>query len=195
MRWYRMMCLPLLASLTYLVACTTYIPPASSPAIASSRALGASFDRVWYALTERAGSNGLRVQQSDKANGRLILAFEPHSTTPYVDCGGADGGSVTDPTPALPALGVPVTSLTVIEDVTVKPEGADRTVVELDGHYKLDGYHVGLRGDQTRIGEWLFNSASSATQKVGMTPVECRSTNAVESAILDDIAGQVHIAL
>jgi hypothetical protein len=187
-----------LAFLLSLGACATYVPPTPASPQAFSRDLNAPYGRTWSAVTFVAGENFFRIKAFEKASGLMTVDFDLKNVTPYVDCGTAVNKTTSQVTPALLALGLSEVSLSGTANIDIRSEGPDRTAIQFNSQYTLDGYRTGPYGGLVGVAQWQFTSGSSDTQNVpppGLpelgTLVTCRPSYKIERDFLSEVSARL----
>jgi hypothetical protein len=173
-----------------VAACATYVPPEPASPEAFSRDLPASYDRTWSALTYVAGASFFKIKAFEKASGLMTLDFDLKEVIPYVDCGSARNSTTHTTTPALLALGLSGVTLDGTANINIMSEGHNRTAIQFNSQYTLDGYRPGPYGEPEKVAEWSFTSGTSDTQNVGV-PVTCRSSYKIESDFLTEVSARL----
>lgn len=186
------------AFLVSLSACATYVPPTPASPQAFSRDLNAPYGRTWSALTYVAGENFFRIKAFEKASGLMTIDFELKNVTPYVDCGTAVNKTTNQATPALLALGLSDVTLSGDANIDIRSEGPDRTAIQFNSQYTLDGYETAPNGELVRVAQWQFTSGSSDTQNVAPpglpelgTLVTCRPSYKIERDFLNEVSARL----
>jgi hypothetical protein len=179
-----------LASLGLLGACATYVPPPPAEPEAFSRDLRGSYDRTWSAVTYVAGASFFKIKAFEKASGLMTVDFDLRDITPYVDCGTAQNSTTHQATPALLALGLTKISLEGTANVNIRSQGSNRTAIQFNSQYTLDGFRPDPYGGLARVVEWKFNSGSSDTQNLGVL-VTCRSSYKIERDFLNEVSARL----
>jgi hypothetical protein len=180
-----------LVSLALLGACATYVPPPPATPESFSRDLPGSYDRTWSAVTYVAGASSFKIKAFEKASGLMTVDFDLNDVTPYVDCGTAQNNTTHRASPALLALGFTRVSLEGRANINIRSQGANRTAIQFNSHYTLSGFRPDGVGGLARVAGWTFNSGSSDTQSVGVTPVTCRSSYKIERDFLSEVAARL----
>lgn len=180
----------IVAALTSVSACATYVPPAPAAPEAFSRDLQASYDRTWSAVTYVAGASFFKIKAFEKASGLMTVDFQLKDVTPYVDCGSAANSATKQTTPALLALGLAAVSLDGTANINIRSEKGGRTAIQFNSQYTLDGYRVGPYGALVKVAEWQFNSGSSDTQNLGVM-VTCRPSYKIERDFLNEVSARL----
>jgi len=171
-------------------ACATYVPPEPAPPEAFSRDINASYSRTWSAITYVAGASFFKIKAFEQASGLMTLDFDLRDVTPYVDCGSAVNNTSHQSSPALLALGLSAVSLSGTANITIRSEGRNRTAVQFNSQYTLEGFRPSPYGGLQKVVEWRFTSGTSDTQSLGVQ-VTCRPSYKIERDFLTEVSARV----
>jgi hypothetical protein len=98
-------------------------------------------------------------------------------------------------TPALLALGLSEVSLNGTANITIRSEGSNRTAIQFNSQYVLDGYRTESYGGLIKVAQWQFTSGSCDTQRVGPADfgvlVTCRPSYKIERDFLSEVTARL----
>lgn len=174
-----------------LAACATYVPPQPASPEAFSRDLNASYDRTWSAVTYVAGASFFKIKAFEKASGLMTLDFGLKDVFPYIDCGGAANTTTHAITPALRALGLAAVTLSGTANIAIRSEGRNRTAIQFNSQYDLQGIRAGAYGVPVVVAEWKFTTGTSDTATVNGVGVVCQPSYKIERDFLNEVAARL----
>lgn len=147
-----------------------------------------SFDDVWTALVEHVGSTFFAIDSFGKDSGLMTLTFGSSNVSQFIDCGWLKTQNLANfDGPAIMALEREArsTSFTGRMNIVVKRESPTSTRIRVNARYVYQA--IGQKFAPT----WTFDSNGSATQRVGVTYVTCRPTNAAEREVLMGVSAKL----
>jgi len=173
-----------------IAGCAMYVPPTPASPEEFSRDINASYGQTWSAITYVAGASFFKIKAFERASGLMTLDFDLRDVTPYVDCGSAVNSTTHQTTPALLALGLSALSLSGTANITIRSEGRNRTAVQFNSQYTLEGFRPSPYGGLEKVAEWRFTSGTADTQNLGVQ-VTCRPSYKIENDFLTEVSARV----